>query len=107
MPRFDLAQPCGSMPLLLTQNMTGRPRSVIHAPLQIHALLGVVLVADHLGVNAGQIEVGRLVLAAAGDDHFGFRRFAQQGLNNRLLRQQLQIHRWIELIEDHRLVQPA
>ena len=81
--------------------------SVIHTPLEVHALLGVVLVAHHFGVNAGQIEIGRLVFAAAGDDYFGFRGFAQQGLHNRFLRQQLQVHRWVELIEDHGFVQTA
>ena len=32
---------------------------VIHAALEVHPTFGVVLVADHLGVDAGQIEVGR------------------------------------------------
>ena len=80
---------------------------IIHTPFEVHALLGVVLVADHLGVDAGQIEVGGLVFAAAGDDHFGFRWFAQQRLHDRFLRQQLQIHRWVEFIEDHGFVEPA
>ena len=73
------------MPLLLTHNMADRLSSVIHTPLEINTLLGVVLMAHHLGVNAGQIEVGGLVFAAAGDDHFGFRWFAQQRLHDRLL----------------------
>ncbi len=63
--------------------------------------------ADHLGVDAGQIEVGRLVLAAAGDDHFGFQRLAEQGLHDRLHRQQFQIDGGIELIKDHGLVEPT
>ena len=45
-----------------------------------------MLVADHFGVDAGQVEVGGLVFTAARDDHFGFRGFAQQGLHDRFLR---------------------
>ena len=66
-----------------------------------------MLVADHLGVDAGQIEVGRGVLAAPGQDHLGFGRLAQQGLHDRLHRNQLEIHGGVDLIEDHRFVEAA
>ena len=59
---------------------------VIHSPLEIDALFGVVLVAHHLGVDAGKIEVGGLVFAAACDDHLGFSGLSQQRLHNRLYR---------------------
>ena len=63
--------------------------------------------AHHLGVNAGQIEIGRQVFAAARDDHLGVAGFAQQGLHDRFHRQQLEIHRGIEFVEDHRFVEAA
>ena len=58
-------------------------------------------------MHAGQVEVGGSALAAARDDHFGFGGLAQQGLHDRLHRQQLEIHRGIEFIEDHGLVEAA
>ena len=57
--------------------------SIVHAPFEIYSLFGVVLVAHHFGMDAGQIEIGRRVFAAPRDDHLGFRRFAQQGLQDR------------------------
>ena len=69
--------------------------SVIHPTLQVDALFGVVLVAHHFGMDAGQVEVGRRVFAAPRDDHLGFRRFAQQGLQDRLNGKKLQIDRGV------------
>jgi len=57
---------------------------IVHPALEIHAALGVVLVAHHLRVHAGQIEVGGALLATAGEDHLGFGGLAQQGLHDRL-----------------------
>ena len=59
---------------------------VIHSPLEINTLFGVVLVAHHFGVDAGKIEVGGLVFAAACDDHLGLSGLSQQRLHNRLHR---------------------
>ena len=41
--------------------------SVIHPTLQVDALFGVVFVAHHFGMDAGQIEVGGRVFAAPRD----------------------------------------
>ena len=46
------------------------PVSVIHAPFEIDAALGVMLVAHHLGVHRSQVEIGRAVFTAAGEDYF-------------------------------------
>ena len=89
-----------------TESPRCRP-SVVHSPLQIHTLFGVVLVADHFGMDAGQIEVGRGMFAAARDDHLGFRGLANQSLHDWFHRQQLQIHGGIEFVEDHGLVETA
>ena len=58
-------------------------------------------------MDAGQIEVGRLVFATAGDDDFGFGRLAEKGLNNRLHRNQFKIHAGIEFIEDDSFIEPT
>ena len=63
--------------------------SVINAPLEINTLFGVVLVAHHFGVDAGKIEVGGLVFAAACDDHLGFSGLSKQRLHNWLNGQEL------------------
>ena len=64
-----------------------------------------MLVADHLGVDTGEIEVSRQVFAAACDDHLGIPGLAQQGLHDRLNRQKFEINCWIELVEDHGFVE--
>ena len=66
-----------------------------------------MLVAHHLGVHRSQVEIGRAVFTAAGENYFRFSWFAQQGLHDRLDRQQLQIHCRVDLIEDHRFVEAA
>ena len=66
-----------------------------------------MLVAHHLGVHAGQVEVGRAVLAASGEDDFGVGWLAQQGLDNWFDWQQLQVDRGVDLIKDHGLVETA
>ena len=45
------------------------------------------------------------MLAASGQDHFSLSRLAQQGLHDRLHRNQLQINGGVDLIEDHGLVE--
>ena len=62
---------------------------VIHSTLEINALFGVVLVAHHLGVDAGKIKVGGLVFAAACDDHLGLSGLSKQRLHNWLNGQEL------------------
>ena len=60
--------------------------SVIDSALEVDTLLRVMLVADHFGVDAGQVEVSGLIFAAARDDHFSLCGFAEQGLHDRFLR---------------------
>ena len=55
---------------------------VINPALEVDALFGVMLVADHFRMDTRQIEVGRWVFAATSDDHFGFGGFAHQGLHD-------------------------
>ena len=66
-----------------------------------------MLVAHHLRVNACQIEVGGKVFAASRNDHLGLGWLAQQGLHDRLDRQQFKINRGVELVEDHGFVETA
>ena len=63
--------------------------------------------AHHLGVHRSQVEIGRAVFTAAGEDYFRFSGFAQQGLHDRLHRQQLQINCGVDFIEDHCFVEAA
>ena len=81
--------------------------SVVDAAFQIHALFGVMLVAHHFGMHAGEIEVGGKVLTASRDDHLSFSRLAQQGLHNWFHGEQFKIDAWIQFVQDYGFVETA
>ena len=57
----------------------------IYASAQIHAIVGIVLVTDHLGVDAGNIEISRCVEATSSDDYLGVFGLICQAADDRFL----------------------